>query len=1343
MNNYLTSVIFLIFIGIIFFTYQNGHINKSVFVLSLFLFVLILPLFYYGTKRQVENFRSFASLDQLSNASLDAYYTNASSKDLEVLSCNEKERNRRPPITGVYQDISYFKNDYPKITINKNTGVTIGIESVSLESDNATQENKYILKIRSKKNGTPTSVTAETSGLVNNLYMSILSSIELGRLQEKLEKSDNIPTLMEEYKNKLQDQLTFKFGQDGIPETQISNLIDGTWNADLSEEEQLILPGDHLVFAGNLGFLSGLSQIANDQKPTASNTIIVYKVEFENANSQAYKYTRVISSDSEMLSNQDGSDVVLLKNTRTGFLTIKNKNYPRLPYKDNDALKLEAPYLFKTWSLISGDNKYLSFSSFNSESHVFLTEKDNFSKPIYAKSPEKGNNRSVIRLNDKLPQQWTIGLFTNSQNPNALCFIHTLDGLYYLGVDGDKVSALPFGKQTKQLWKITQVLENGVAKYKIQSAYNAKYLAYSANGGYLYGNRGNVYLMNVEIDSAPLWDITFSLAGENAENNGEPNMPIEGFVGKTIIEHQTNQNIAQIQYGAPTDTPISSGTKGAWQPLFTKYWNGKYIYCFTNKGVQTNDNLDNYLEINLNDNGEGIVSVKPDNMQLQDSNVEISSDDRQRYGGDYKMKAVSSNIIWGNKTDVNGVGLYLEMLPTDINKQNLIQQMLMQPNKIRIKAMIIDGNKKMSLCGVTWNQRDRLDSYCSKVIIENFDQVNPSTKVATGAQNTGGAAGNLPIQVTGEDGHYLGYPKIKQGPAAIGASDYTDPELSACMVGPGKKIAIPGWYQDSGDKRLGQVSGTCVSINPSFSAMGRSDASALSSSVRDAGRGTKGQCSGPNYLSGAIRGVPVTYKDIPGRTQIFNGQTANNIINWKGACLPAMMAGPGVYQAFNRNNMTPITGYGYWKKGKKMVSTYRINQYDTNPMYIDQNGNRRNESDYLYSPQTYAYSVANLRPVKEPWRNFWIWNNDANVVCQEITNTNEAFAQRFMNDGSVKYYKFFEIPQSPYNANIDQCKAQYNDPSRKVECFRISDLDPIYSPQRNFWRNQSNVAICELTEYKVGSWSANGYKQPTDAFAIATKQPYCKVKFVRMTNQNQMEARKNQSTFIMPYYFRIPGKDNNYAYPDLPEYLIEIRDYDNTYNGKYKRSNFYKNGRPVWIKVGGQSALIWHNFIYAWILSPNKDNFGSNIGMIPSSRTSNYIYNFVTRGGLDRLLPTGVPIYTWGKNPYPAGPKVYPADITMENFTSNQPKPCIKHGVNLPGWYEDNRFGQKDQCVTFPRNKYATKCCNTTYREGEKAGQNVTYTTENGEVNACNVTFNKRDYPNEWSIQNWKNWCLR
>jgi hypothetical protein len=219
MNNYLTSVIFLIFIGIIFFTYQNGHINKSVFVLSLFLFVLILPLFYYGTKRQVENFRSFASLDQLSNASLDAYYTNASSKDLEVLSCNEKERNRRPPITGVYQDISYFKNDYPKITINKNTGVTIGLESVSIESDGTTEGNTYNLKIRSKKNGTPTSIKAETSGISNNLYMSILSSIELGRLQQKLEKSDNIPTLMEEYKNKLQDQLTFKFGQDGIPET--------------------------------------------------------------------------------------------------------------------------------------------------------------------------------------------------------------------------------------------------------------------------------------------------------------------------------------------------------------------------------------------------------------------------------------------------------------------------------------------------------------------------------------------------------------------------------------------------------------------------------------------------------------------------------------------------------------------------------------------------------------------------------------------------------------------------------------------------------------------------------------------------------------------------------------------------------------------------------------------------------------------------------------------------------------------------------------------------------------------------------------------------------------------
>jgi hypothetical protein len=117
--------------------------------------------------------------------------------------------------------------------------------------------------------------------------------------------------------------------------------------------------------------------------------------------------------------------------------------------------------------------------------------------------------------------------------------------------------------------------------------------------------------------------------------------------------------------------------------------------------------------------------------------------------------------------------------------------MLMQPNKIRIKAMIIDGNKKMSLCGVTWNQRDRHDSYCSKVILENFDnniienlknfdKVNPSSNLATGAQNTSDAAGDLPICT--EEGNCQGYPTINQGPAAIGASNYTDPDLVGIKI---------------------------------------------------------------------------------------------------------------------------------------------------------------------------------------------------------------------------------------------------------------------------------------------------------------------------------------------------------------------------------------------------------------------------------------------------------------------------------------------------------------------------------------------------------------------------------
>jgi hypothetical protein len=683
--------------------------------------------------------------------------------------------------------------------------------------------------------------------------------------------------------------------------------------------------------------------------------------------------------------------------------------------------------------------------------------------------------------------------------------------------------------------------------------------------------------------------------------------------------------------------------------------------------------------------------------------------------------------------------------------------MLMQPNKIRIKALIIDGNKKMSLCGVTWNQRDRHDSYCSKVILENFDnniienlknfdKVNPSSNLATGAQNTSDAAGDLPICT--EEGNCQGYPTINQGPAAIGASNYTDPDLEPCMVGPGNEIAIPGWYQDN---RLGQVSGTCLSTNPSFSAIGRSDGNAVSPSDS----GTKGQCSGPNYLSGAIGGTPVTYKDKSARTQIFPRQSANNIINWKGSCLPAMMTGPGVYQAFNKSNGIPVTGYGYWKGGRKMVSTYRINQYDTNPIYIDQNGAKRNESDYLNSPQTSAYSVANLRPVKEPWRYFWTWNNNANVVCQETENMNEAFAQKFMNDGTKKYYKFFQIPPTPYSQNIQQCKAKYDNASRKVECFRVSDLDPIYSPVRDFWRDPSRVAICELTEYKANSWSANGYKQPTDAFAIATKSPYCKVKFVRIARgfgaNNAKYASANQSRFVMPYYFRMGGQDYNYNYPDLPENLIEIRDFDPKFNGKYFMSTYVQDGRYIWIKKGGnvdtQPAIRYHWRDGGWNICDNRKKetpcYGSNNrrGYIPISWYSNYKYNY--RGDLTKLLATGAPIDTFGYKLFPGGPKVYPADITMENFTSNQPKPCIKHGVSLPGWYEDNRFGQQDQCVAFPRGKFTTKCCNTTYREGTKAGQNVTYTTDNGEVNACNVTFNRKYYPNARSIQNWKYWCLQ
>lgn len=1033
----------------------------------------------------------------------------------------------------------------------------------------------------------------------------------------------------------------------------------------------------------------------------------------------------------------------MLKASRTGFLRLNNKNYPQVDYKNPTTLKNDSPFLFREWCLIENNNKYLSFSSNNNESNVFLTPKDNFNKQLYAQSPKKGTNRSKIYLNDKLPQQWQIGLFSNVQSSKILCFIYTFPNReYYLGVTGDKVTCSPFTKQTKQLWKLTKYGN----KYTIQSAFNGSFLASTNGDGYLYGNRGNVYLMKgIDEANAPKWDISFSLAGQTSNENNEPNNPSE------MIE--SFSNMGQINMVPARDTPISSGEKGPWDKLYKKYWNGDYIYCFTYKGLDKNTKI-NYLTINLDDKGKGIVNINPENMKLPDGDVEISYEDSQRYGGSYEMKAISSNLIFGRKTDGSDVGLYLEMLPTTINKQTLIQQMLLQPNKIRIKALIIDGNKKISLCGPTWNERDRVASYCVKKIytIETYTNqyVRTASQNAALGQGTGGTDGNLPI---GEDNSnsQQGYPTIHSGPLSVGEWPYTDPKLAPCKVGSGK-IAIPGWFQDSGENRLGQTEGTCVSINPSFSAAGREDGSAVSTS-KTSKFGTKGMCSGTKYLSGPITGSEVSYLNIPGRTQQFGEKDYNQLIKWKGACLPSLQVAPGVYRAFNKSNKTPVGGYGYWLEGNQMVSTYMIPQYDGNrpPLYIDQSGRRRNADEYVNSPQHVAVLKIDIRPTREPWRNFWNWNENANVVCQEVEEAkkSEAFAQSFESDGSIKYYKFLQIPEAKYNSaqNLDACKRQFDNSSTKVVCKRVSDLDPVFSPKRNFWRTTelNQVIICEAPQYKADNWSETGYAQPTSPFA---RTYFGEVNFVRLATGNEkysLRLAQRNNTFIVPYYFRQGGKDNNYFYPDLPKRNVVIRGFYNEVNGMYIKTNQNHYGKPIWVKEGQSvnNGIIIRWGGNRWIIA-KRGRFGYNTyGYIPTNNWNDYFYTATNRDkDLENVLPVGAPIYSYRNKPFPNGPKLYPSNPNQYNNNERggeipNLKPCVKHGIPLPGWYEDPRFGQQDQCIAWPRYKYSNKCCNTTYGEGSKRGQNVTY---NGQ-DACNVNFNRNSYPNWWSIYNWKSSC--
>jgi hypothetical protein len=65
--------------------------------------------------------------------------------------------------------------------------------------------------------------------------------------------------------------------------------------------------------------------------------------------------------------------------------------------------------------------------------------------------------------------------------------------------------------------------------------------------------------------------------------------------------------------------------------------------------------------------------------------------------------------------------------------------------------------------------------------------------------------------------------------------------------------------------------------------------------------------------------------------------------------------------------------------------------------------------------------------------------------------------------------------------------------------------------------------------------------------------------------------------------------------------------------------------------------------------------------------------------------------------------KIYIYNRPIDENRSELNQQCIRYGVIVPGWYQDTRFSQQNQCVA-PKGK---ECCNTKYNQGDKKGETV------------------------------------
>ena len=617
--------VILLIIASLFYLENLGKIPKNIPIIFISVLIICAPFIYLARSRsdKIENFAN--------SESLNIFFTNESKSkiDAECEGC-----------PGVCDDT---KKDYDKDLLPALEKIDNPVQSrlkertilpvnTTIYSGSSQQGAGFIVTLTAPEK---TYKNAKTVRYIDNgFYMVPLTIAELSTFA-----AAKYPANIQIMGNIIQLELySSGFSRRLIPELENikpdSYIIFGTCGDNM--EGILKAPPKDLVTLSSLyGF-----ELINQIQTGDSYAGIIYKRDNTSYTNITQEISPAKTTSAVLINNFS-----LLKAGKSMEIISKGREF-ETKYNSDLVQSSNLPFVQFEFVYIKpdvlGKNLFLVFSAENNSTFVFVSERPEEEKyTLYTRTPEEESSNPVKTfLNQRQPQKWVFEPVFNSDFNDMFYIVTFNEPKYYLEVettDNKPVLKTALYKAgAGQYWRVVPTKDNPNV-YTIQNEKTKLYIGYTQSGGYLYNDNGNVFLTDTKGYS---WKFIPSLNKKPyIKNKEERKLPYQDWTSpgdfpNTLFPYYKLQGVID---GKTVD--MTTYGRSAWDAYYTPIWNGQWIYYGTVATYGQNNALDKtkFLEININEEGEGMVTDTYNNLKIPVRNA----------GSNYLFGFIDSGVFKG------------------------------------------------------------------------------------------------------------------------------------------------------------------------------------------------------------------------------------------------------------------------------------------------------------------------------------------------------------------------------------------------------------------------------------------------------------------------------------------------------------------------------------------------------------------------------------------------------------------------------------------------------------------------------------------------------------------------